>query len=196
VAELEKKLTGEEVELAAKAKALEDMRKYIDMLTRSKESSAQQVAEMKSRLAAEEAELAEKLRIIEQLRIETETLQASNKAAAAVNVVLSKQVAELYAELNESSSSDDEEDREVVEVERTVIETEELVDGQIVIKREILEKTRTTHERELHHQSSKMNRIEAYEGEKEGSETDSQVGQVGEMSKSRSSAIHELDEEM
>jgi hypothetical protein len=159
VAELEKKLAGEEVELAAKTKALEDMRKYIVMLTKSKDSSALQVVEMKSRRAAEVAELAEKLRIIDQLRMETERQQqASNKAA--VNVAVQ------YAELNESSSSDDEKKgREMVEVERTVVETEELIiDGQ----------------------SSETNRNETFEGEKEkekeGNETDSQKGQqVGEI---------------
>jgi len=92
-----------------------------------------------------------------------------------VNVLLSKQVAELYAELNASDSSDDEDDTEIVEVERTVIETEVIVDGQVQIKREILEKTKTTHERELHHHSSKYQMTESMSAEQTEGEQNSMI---------------------
>jgi hypothetical protein len=50
VSELEMKLATEDFELAAKAKALSDLRAEAEFLSRSKDASAQQVVEMQSKL--------------------------------------------------------------------------------------------------------------------------------------------------
>jgi chromosome segregation ATPase len=70
VAALEKTLSDEESELAAKARALSDLRAEIESLQHSKDASAQQVAEMPSKLTAEEAKLASKSSAVDVLRRE------------------------------------------------------------------------------------------------------------------------------